>query len=135
MLSTLGYDTDSYHWKKEHEYEREDQPIFGDPQPKEFDSAPSEPGALDTSHALAAEKPVFSNGSLLTSVVKNARSSNLDSSDDKSSQASLSRSELVEKIGKLFVSPEAAPKLSDGWIRCHGRVVGADIDGFNIQCE
>jgi hypothetical protein len=120
LLSTLGCDAVSDdHWRqKQNEYQHDDEAQQQDAQPEEFYA---DPGAVrdvsNTTSNLEEYKFTMPMGRVLSSVVKRQESWIPDLVNEEGSPKLTQRSELVGKLGKMFVSPLSASKLLDGFMK------------------
>lgn len=119
ILSTLGYDYASDdHWRqRQHEFQLDDQTRQEDAQPEETEEVAGMVSAgLQPSNGFEDCESSMSIGRLLGSVVKRRKLSKSDLPNEEGSPRSVQRSELEEKMCKMFVSTATAPRLLDEWI-------------------
>lgn len=117
LLASLGHETVSNdHWRSEIQFDDDNQ----SPQNDENAVVSGSPADHFTSPSTNHEEDKSTMSlrcSVFGSVIKSWKSSTSNAWKVDGSAKPVLTSELVEKMGRMFVSPEAAPKLLEGWIK------------------
>jgi hypothetical protein len=114
LLSTLGHDGVGVdHWKEEQSQLQDDFQLA--------DISQAEDLSVDSSTRVApsfdANKSISPSGRFFSSVIKAQISPKPHTEDENGQPTLVSRSDLVERMGKMFVSPTTASKLMDTWVK------------------
>ncbi|RDW66373.1 hypothetical protein BP6252_10008 [Coleophoma cylindrospora] len=115
LLAGLGHDTVSNdHWRSENPFDGDGQT----PQPDEDVVVTGSTGVASSSPSTDRDgNSTVSMGRVFSSIIKTRKTSASDAWKEEGSLTSENTSELVEKMGRMFVSPEIASRLLEGWIK------------------
>jgi hypothetical protein len=117
-LSSLGYESvGDDHWKQKQNQFHDDSQTQDDQQEEEIDILLGEVRELASSGDSKFVGRKISLGRVLGSVIKTQKSPKSDLNEEENTPKLIDRSELVEKMGPMFVSPVVADRLLDGWVK------------------
>lgn len=121
-LSTLGHDSvGDDHWKqKQNQFQSDDQ--TQDDRPDDQQGGEIDPALLEISNEPLSTSLNYVGGKItlgrmLGSVVKTQPSPKAETDTEEDAPKPIVRSELVERMGPMFVSPGVATRLLDGWVK------------------
>lgn len=116
ILAGLGHETVSHdHWRGELQFQydgRASRPDDYVVASGDMENASSSPGLKP-----GDGNPTLSLGSVFNSVIQTRKSSASHVSDEEESPKSIPTSELMESMGRMFLSPATASILLDGWVK------------------
>jgi len=117
LLASLGHETVSNdHWRGPLQFDDDSQTPQNDENAIVSGSPADHFTSPGTNHD-EGKSTLSLGGSVFGSIIKSWRSSTSEAWKDEESSKPVLTSELVEKMGRMFVSLEAAPKLLEGWMK------------------